>query len=236
MRKIAIGLLILGMMSGAVFGAGTITLLGRVGTTGSFTPSIDFGLTANSAPHTINFQIRANSGEGVGGTQAQLISATPGVTYAPANVVANNIIGPNMNNYGSLYDRNVNTGSALWAGWLQGDPATGDPPTKPLLTIGEDEEANPTYTLYPLPGGNLPTPLLGSAAAQTQGADHLFATVTLTIPAGAVYPVVITVDGKLFNGSSARIADVSLMSFTALPEPVSALLLLAGLPLLRRRR
>jgi len=228
-------------MSGAAYGAGTIKLIGRTGTSGSFLPTIDFGASAGATAHTITIQIRSLSTEGVGGTQCLVDSSAPGTTYAAALTTAGNTLGALMNNYSATYSKDV-TGTALWAGWLQPDPASGDPPTAPLMTVVPiidpdtgDVIGNAT-TLFPLPGGNTPTPLLGSQAGAVQTAEHTFATITLTIPANAVYPVLFTPDGKLFNQTNDRILDVSMVAFTALPEPVSALLLLAGLPLLRRRR
>jgi len=245
MRKIVIGLLVLGLLSGAAYGAGTIKIMGRLGTTGTYVPSIDLGATAPAAARTFTLRVYGTYDVGYNSMQAQ-VGGPSFVTYAPAVVVANNTLGPNMNNYFTDFKRDV-TGTTLWAGWLEGDPATGDPPTQPRQTItqvqvGVDEDGNPiygpAYTLYPLPGGPLPMPLLGAESALgLLTGEHVFATsLSITVPAGSVYPIAITPNGKLFDASAALLPDVTMQSFMILPEPVSALLLLAGLPLLRRRR
>jgi hypothetical protein len=195
-----------------------------------------------AVPHQITVEIfiipEAGSANRVAGAQTRLMCNTPGVSYEPAHVS-----GMNMLNYVQPYDQNVVSGTAYWGGyagryWVVPDPASwnGFSYTYPLL----DENDSVT----PSPGQELPTALLVSLRPATNN-PHVFAWVTIDVPANAAYPITVyadpdplvgTVLASPANGGTTLPTPNRIPLVLNAPEPATAVMLVVGLGLLRRRR
>jgi len=229
MNKFLVGLVLTGLLAGAAFGQGWNVVLREAG---SGLSTVDLGPAASASAQVVNIQVfmDAQGTMGTGnshriiGVQAR-ITGPAAVRWNPATLTVD---GFNIDNYASPYDKNP-TATAFWAGILA-DDGLGNP------AMNAEETA-----FEVIPGGPLPSPLWGSTRANS-GVDHAFLNMSITIPAGTVYPVLIAADKTAGTGTVlTNLLNESepVLAFTDLlitPEPVSALLLLAGLPLLRRRR
>lgn len=231
MRSVLIGLVVIGLAAGSALAGGSITFR-------------EFGTNAtnlafnNDVSHEINVEVWITPGSGTANrmviTQGVIESSVPGPTWKTLDIAATSGEVVPMYTAGSYFQDTTNS---KWDGWVAPDP--GDP-TAPLVLDPDN-----TDTLSPLPGGPLPTPfLLSSRVVSNNNLAHSFAVVTIIIPAGQPAGG-IDIGGSLssskwwfFSGSGGDITPAALnpLHITMTPEPISALLMLAGLPLLRRRR
>lgn len=173
---------------------------------------VDIGLVAhpNQGQGSMGYMLTA---------QCQLAADQP-MNYLPLG-----FSGTSITNYGDDWDKGA-TGQAAWAGWFEPSPIN---------------PSNPRLPLTPLPGGPLPTPSFGSGAALGYVDPETPTTlgyIDLQIPASwdmskiTVFPI-----SMAFGNENYQDMGVGVMTpLVITPEPVSALLLLAGIPMLRRRR
>ncbi len=174
---------------------------------------VDIGLVAhpNAGQGSMGYMLTA---------QCQLAADQP-MNYLPLS-----FSGTNITNYGDDWDK-VATSLAAWADWFEASPIN---------------PSNPKLPLTPLPGGPLPTPSFGSGPALgyvDPETPTKLGYIDLQIPASSDGSTIITVSPIAMAFGNENYEDMGPGIVTPLvitPEPVSALLLLAGVPMLRRRR
>lgn len=197
-----------------------------------------------AVPHQITVEIviipEAGYENSVMGAQTQLMCATPGISYEPAQVSGTSIL-----NYSQGYDQDA-TASAYWGGWedlpfwLVPDPqyyawypVWGGCYLAPLF----DDDGN----VIAVPGADLPTPILASVRSPTND-PHVFAWVSINVPAGAAYPITVYADpaGTVLvspvDGGTVLSTPNRIPLVLNVPEPATVVLLaLGGMAVMRRR-
>jgi len=205
----------------------------------SFVNAVDFGAAAAASSHDLNIRIRilATASEPSEMAQARLTGPTA-VQLLPVTATAAAYQG--IANYGSASNWDTSLAGVRWQGFIAADPS--DPTgNTPLVTPVVNEDGDPVGgTITPLPAQTVNgSPLWFSQRSSATG-NSTFVTCSIRIPAGAQYPITIGLaDMGIFGTIGGAVTDINTGALAPLvipPEPISALLLLAGLPMLRRRR
>ena len=218
MRSLLIGALAVTLLAGSAMAANSVTLVPRGLTDVSPDPGFQLDIAeTGGAPFIMDIFLEADGAIKTSGVRFG--QSSPGVQYAPFQ---NNAVFPtNVQNYGDSFDFpgqfDIPVNSSGW-------PVTTDATGVPMKQV-------PGGAIAALLGVGINNEVGGFAASGAASGFLAWMEITAYAEGDSIIP-----DGVLGDLDNNAYPDVAFLGVDIVPEPASAMLLLLGVPFLRRRR